>query len=80
MSHEEWHTTLAEAFDLGCRKVQFIGGEPTLYPRLPDLIADAGRRGYEFIEVFTNATLLSDSLLGTFLRWGARLALLRAVS
>lgn len=74
MGYQEWRRTLLEAFAQRCRKVQFIGGEPALYPRLPDLIADAGRIGYQFIEVFTNGTRLSDSLLETFQRWGVRLA------
>lgn len=65
MQYENWRSVLHEAFVLGCSKVQFIGGEPTLYPHLSQLIADARNTGYEFIEVFTNGTLLNDSLLET---------------
>lgn len=38
---EDWLDALRQAANLGCRKVQFIGGEPTLHPDLPKLIASA---------------------------------------
>lgn len=59
---------IADAYELGCRKLQFIGGEPTLNKDLPRFIAYADGLGYEFIEVFTNLVSLSDSLLATFSR------------
>lgn len=59
---------------LGCRKIQFIGGEPTLNRSLPRLIEAAHLRGYEFIEVFTNLTRLSDDLLDTFQRYKVAVA------
>jgi len=74
MTYDDWRRTLQQAWVLGCRKVQFIGGEPTLYPRLPDLIEEARGIGYEFIEVFTNGTTLSDPLLDTFKRCAVRVA------
>lgn len=59
---------LAEAFALGCRRVQFIGGEPTLNKSLPSLINHAYHLGYEFIEVFTNLVSVNDDLLDTFVQ------------
>lgn len=53
---------LHEAADLGCRQVQFIGGEPTAHRDLQFLIETAKGLGYEFIEVYTNATRLSSEL------------------
>ena len=35
---DDWKRALREAATLDCRSVQFIGGEPTLHPELPDLI------------------------------------------
>jgi organic radical activating enzyme len=57
---------LDEGAGVGCRAVQFIGGEPTLHRGLPDLIRYARAVGYEDIEVYTNATILTDSLLSCF--------------
>lgn len=62
--HEELIGQLAA---LGCRKIQFIGGEPTLNRNLARLIAVARGYGFELVEVFTNLTHLSESLLEVFI-------------
>lgn len=62
MAFEDWERVLLDAFSLGCREVQFIGGEPTIYPHLVGLIAAAHSIGYSFIEVFTNGTNFSPRL------------------
>ncbi len=74
MGYDDWIRVIDESAEVGCRSVQFIGGEPTLHPRLPDLIDHASRRGHQFIEVFTNATRLDKVLLGCFQRNRARVA------
>jgi MoaA/NifB/PqqE/SkfB family radical SAM enzyme len=74
MSASEWLTVLRESADLGCREVQFIGGEPTLHPDLPSMISFASAQGYGFIEVFTNATKIDDRLLETFVKYGVHVA------
>jgi MoaA/NifB/PqqE/SkfB family radical SAM enzyme len=68
MDYQDWHRVIDEAAEMGCRELQFIGGEPTLHPRLHDLIDWANHRGFEMIEVFTNATRLGNELLGCFRR------------
>jgi MoaA/NifB/PqqE/SkfB family radical SAM enzyme len=68
LSTEDWLKILADASNLGCKQVQFIGGEPTLHPKLADLIAFAAAQGFLFIEVFTNATYITDALLSVFLK------------
>jgi MoaA/NifB/PqqE/SkfB family radical SAM enzyme len=52
-----------EAYDLGCRKLQFIGGEPQLNPDFHSLLVTAKEIGFDFIEVFTNLTHLSEATL-----------------
>jgi MoaA/NifB/PqqE/SkfB family radical SAM enzyme len=74
MAYGDWTRVLDEAAGLGCRSVQFIGGEPTMHPRLDDLVDHANHRGFEFIEVFTNATRLGTKLLGCFRRNGVHVA------
>lgn len=74
LGFSDWRHVLKEAASLGCKKVQFIGGEPLLYPHLIDLIADARHLNYEFVEVFTNGTLLNEYLLESFKKFNVQLA------
>jgi MoaA/NifB/PqqE/SkfB family radical SAM enzyme len=74
MTYGAWTRVIDEAAGLGCRGVQFIGGEPTMHPRLDDLVDHANHRGFAFIEVFTNATRLGKELLGCFQRGGVHVA------
>jgi MoaA/NifB/PqqE/SkfB family radical SAM enzyme len=74
MAYGDWTRVLDEAADLGCRSVQFIGGEPTMHPHLEDLIDHANHQGFAFIEVYTNATRLGQELLGCFRRNGVHVA------
>ena len=66
MDFDDWCRLMEEARALGCRWLQFIGGEPTLHPDLPALLEHARDVGFPHREVFTNATRLDDSLLDTF--------------
>jgi len=52
---------LDELAKLGCRKVHFSGGEPTLCPDLPDLIAHARQLKLR-VTLTTNGTLLTREL------------------
>lgn len=74
LSTADFERLLKEAAAIGCRAVQFIGGEATLHPGLPQLIARARDLGYEFVEVYTNATRLPPALLACFVRHSVSLA------
>jgi MoaA/NifB/PqqE/SkfB family radical SAM enzyme len=74
MTFSGWTCVMDEAATLGCRRIQFIGGEPTMHPRLPELLDHASCRGFDFVEVYTNATRISGHLLESFRRNGARVA------
>jgi sulfatase maturation enzyme AslB (radical SAM superfamily) len=63
LSSAQYRQVIFDAYENGCREIQFIGGEPTLNPDLPALIHFCSDLGYTFIEVFTNLTRLSDELL-----------------
>jgi len=67
LTPQDYFRLIDEASFLACRKIQFIGGEPTLVRELPDFIKHARKRGFEFIEVFTNGTTISDKLLQCFM-------------
>lgn len=62
LRREDYERLIDEAFDLGCRHVQFIGGEPQLNPDLERLTRHARRRGYVFTEVYSNLTRLDERL------------------
>jgi radical SAM protein with 4Fe4S-binding SPASM domain len=66
MSYNDWHKTMKEAYATGCRNLQFIGGEPTMHPNFLDLLIDAKSIGFQFIEVYTNGTLLTDTHFNLF--------------
>lgn len=74
MSTEHWLTVIHDSAAAGCRQVQFIGGEPTLHPSLSEMISFAADKGYTFIEVFTNGTMLNDGLLAKFVEHGVHIA------
>lgn len=65
MTYKRWCELIDEARLLDCKRCQFIGGEPFLYKGennegVLDLAKYARNRGYEFIEIFTNATLIRN--------------------
>lgn len=74
MSFEAWVDVMRQARRSRCRDVQFIGGEPTLYPKLPQLVEAARGLDYEFIEVYTSGTTLTKSLVSTLRQSGGALA------
>jgi radical SAM protein with 4Fe4S-binding SPASM domain len=73
MSVREWVSVLDQLADMGTLDVQFIGGEPMLHPGLPELIEHAHGRGLG-IEVFSNMTVIRESLWDVMQRYGVKLA------
>lgn len=66
---------LSEARALGCKAFQFIGGEPFLRKNLIfTLLPDLFRAGYDFVEIFTNGTLITKDDLAVIKDYGVRLA------
>lgn len=49
-------------YALGARKITFMGGEPTLYRELPQLIVEAKAIGYTYVRMDTNG-MFAESLL-----------------
>jgi hypothetical protein len=74
LAPEDWENVLVQAADLGCRAVQFIGGEPTMYPALPRLIEQARLIGFTLVEIYTNGTLFKPKIRETFVRHKVHLA------
>lgn len=74
LNRGHYETLLLDAHKLGCRRVQFIGGEPTLNRDIAALIEFAASARYTFIEVFSNLTRLSPELIEVFARHGVHVA------
>ncbi len=64
--HDRWMSLISEAHKEGATSIQLIGGEPLLYPKWRELVIKANEEGYEFIEIFTNATLIDQSCIDFF--------------
>ncbi|WKX74575.1 radical SAM protein [Streptomyces sp. XD-27] len=73
MSRDGWFSVLDQAAGLGVRMVQYIGGEPTLHPYLPQLIDRAMALGMR-VEVFSNLVHVRPSMRHAFDREGVTLA------
>ncbi|MDX8146146.1 radical SAM protein [Lentzea sp. BCCO 10_0061] len=69
----DWFRTIDDVAELGAHSIQFIGGEPTLHPDLPEFVDRALTAGLE-VEVFSNLVHISPRLWDTFSRPGVRLA------
>ena len=67
LSFSEYKTTLSNLSILGCKQVQFLGGEPTLNKHLPQLINCAKANNYTFIEIFSNLINISEKLFEHFI-------------
>jgi MoaA/NifB/PqqE/SkfB family radical SAM enzyme len=72
MTGADWCRVMGEARAMGCRRLQFIGGEPTIHPDLVRFLEHATRVGFRHCEVFTNATLVREDLAQTFKGLGVR--------
>ncbi|MBG0818366.1 radical SAM protein [Planomonospora sp. ID82291] len=73
MRPDDWIDVLDQAADLGVTMVQFIGGEPTLYAALPDLIAHAIGREMQ-VEVYSNLVHVTPAMWDVLAQPGVRLA------
>jgi pyruvate-formate lyase-activating enzyme len=74
MTVEHWKELMVEARDLGCERIQFIGGEVLLAPYLKELIHEARALGFAFIEVFTNATAVTNTTIEYFKKYSVCVA------
>jgi MoaA/NifB/PqqE/SkfB family radical SAM enzyme len=73
MTTDDWIRVLDETRDAGVRRVQFVGGEPTLHPGLPELIDHALTLAVD-VEVFSNLVRVPPALWEVFAQPGVSLA------
>lgn len=72
--HERWLGIIDEARQAGATAIQLIGGEPLLYKGWQELIVKASETGFDFIEIFTNATLVNDTDIDFFKKYNVHIA------
>lgn len=60
LTADDYLSVMNQAYALGCRKMQFIGGEPLLNSDFQRLLEASKAIGFEFVEVFTNLTRLDE--------------------
>jgi radical SAM protein with 4Fe4S-binding SPASM domain len=65
LSTRKWCTILDEVADAGCLYLLITGGEPLLRDDFAEIYTHAKTRGM-LVSVFTNGTLISDSILALF--------------
>ncbi|WP_433858713.1 radical SAM protein [Streptomyces kronopolitis] len=73
MTRDDWHQAIADIAELGIPAVQFIGGEPTLSPHLPQFIDQALALGLN-VEVYSNFVHIRPKLWNAMDRKGVCLA------
>ncbi|WP_329425418.1 SPASM domain-containing protein [Streptosporangium sp. NBC_01495] len=73
MTLADWRRVITQTREVGATMGQFIGGEPTLYPGLPDLVRHALSTDLE-VEIYTNLVHVTPALWETFRLPGVRLA------
>ena len=63
LSRAEIKDIILQAKELGARKIIILGGEPSIYPHLVEMLRYLGSLGLE-IEMFTNGTGVTEELAG----------------
>ncbi len=74
LSRAEIKDVLCQAGALGAGKIIILGGEPSIYPHLPEMLGFLDGLGME-IEMFTNGTGIDRQLAGLLAKYRVRVAL-----
>lgn len=59
LKFEDWKSVIDQSASVGCKQIQFIGGEPMLDNNIFQLAKYSRHVGYDFIEIFSNGTLIT---------------------
>ena len=61
LSRDEIKDVILQAKELGARKIIILGGEPSIYPHLPEMLCFLAEHGFE-VEMFSNGTGIDQEL------------------
>ena len=62
MTMQDFETAVNALHSIDIKRIQLVGGEPLIHPQIAEMIKIA-KDTFEFVEVYTNGTLLTDELL-----------------
>lgn len=68
---DEWKKIMDQVISSGGNALQFIGGEPLMHPHFSELLSYAHQAGFERIDIFTNAYLLTEETADLIAKVGA---------
>ncbi len=74
LSRAEIKDVILQAKELGARKIIILGGEPSIYPHLVEMLRFLGKEGLE-IEMFTNGSGIDAELAAVLAEEKVRIAL-----
>ena len=74
MTRDEIKDVILQAKELGAKKIIILGGEPSIYPHLIELLRFLGREGLS-IEIFSNGTGITNELATILAEERARVVL-----
>lgn len=74
LTRAEIKDAILQARDLGARKIIILGGEPSIYPHLPEMLDFIGQQKLE-IEMFTNGSGIDAELAALLAKEKVRVAL-----
>ncbi len=63
LDKEEWFDIIDQLYELGCKDIQLIGGEPFCNVNCLEIIKYLHKKKIKKITVFTNATLINDEVI-----------------
>lgn len=75
MSIDDFYSIIDELKNIGIKKIQFIGGEPLLLKSELKAMIKHCRSYFDFIEVYTNGTLINDDWANFFNLYNISIAL-----
>ena len=75
LSLAEFERVVAELVALGVRRVQLIGGEPLALGSSARAMLEHAAQSFDWVEVYTNGTLIDESWAELFRELGVRVAL-----
>ena len=71
----QWEKVIEDGRNLGCKRLQFIGGEPLLVKGIFDLAETAKQLDYEIVEIYTNGILLTEAKIQRIKDLGLQIAI-----
>lgn len=73
MVMDDYNVAVKALNSIGIKRIQLVGGEPLTHPYISDMM-NIAKDMFEFVEVYTNGTLLNDKLLQLITQKGIALA------